>query len=80
MVSDAIDTIDEKLATDSFAYRTYESRIRAALHLGKKTLNRYYNKTDASEGCYVAIGEFIQYRLDFDLPSMFLPFRIFTTG
>jgi hypothetical protein len=32
--------------------------IRAALALGKQTLNRYYNKTDHSDVYRIAMGSF----------------------
>ena len=56
MVIPVMDVIDEKLTTDSLK-NTYKPSIRAALNLGKATLNRYYNKTDASESYRIAMGE-----------------------
>ena len=35
----------------------YSVSIRAALAIGKKTLNRYYNKTDHSEVYRIAMGK-----------------------
>jgi hypothetical protein len=43
-----MDHIDEYLAT-AFQNPPYSEAIRAALALGKRTLNRYYDKTDHSE-------------------------------
>ena len=43
-----MDHIDSKLATDA-SDNKYPLSIWAALTVGKKTLNRYYNKTDHSE-------------------------------
>ena len=45
-----MDTIDEFLTTRSLD-EDLQPAIRAAVHLSKKTMNRYYGKTDASE-CY----------------------------
>jgi hypothetical protein len=61
-----MDHIDAHLAT---ATRTtgYSASIRAALAIGKKTLNRYYNKTDYSEVYRIAMGGFhldISYFID----------------
>ena len=52
----AMDHIDEYLATAS-QNPTYSEAIRAALALGKRTLNRYYDKTDHSEVYRIAMGE-----------------------
>jgi len=51
-----MDHIDSHLAT---AARNigYSASIRAALAIGKKTLNRYYNKTDHSEVYRIAMGK-----------------------
>ena len=35
----------------------YPTAIKAALAIGKKTLNRYYNKTDHSEIFRIAMGK-----------------------
>jgi hypothetical protein len=42
-----MDHIDERLATDALN-EDLEPAIRVALTLAKKTLNRYYAKTDQS--------------------------------
>ena len=57
MVIPAMDVIDETLTTDSLNCK-YKPSIRAALNLGKATLNRYYDKTDASESYRIAMGEY----------------------
>lgn len=48
MVIPAMDHIDERLTNDSLN-QDLEPSIRAAIALAKKTLNRYYSKTDQSE-------------------------------
>ena len=55
MVIPAMDIIDERLTTASRDPQ-FKPSIRAAVHLGKKTLNRYYDKTDATEAYRVAMG------------------------
>ena len=42
-----MDTIDEVLAMNAISSK-YTTAIIAALSIGKKTLNRYYEKTDLS--------------------------------
>jgi hypothetical protein len=51
-----MDHIDTYLATATQNSRNPVS-IRAALALGKRTLNRYYNKTDHSEIYRIAMGK-----------------------
>jgi len=51
-----MDHIDQYLATSSKNLQ-YSEAIRAALALGKKTLNRYYDKTDHSEVYRIAMGK-----------------------
>ena len=53
----AIDHIDEHLAT-AILNPNYLIAIKAALVIGKMTLNRYYNKTDHSEVFHIAMGMF----------------------
>lgn len=53
-----IDCIDETLAT-SASNSQYSVSIQAALAMGKRTLNRYYSKTDYSEVYRIAMGEHI---------------------
>jgi len=53
----AMDHIDEHLATAALS-STYPLAIKAALAIGKRTLNRYYDKTDHSEVFRIAMGQF----------------------
>jgi hypothetical protein len=53
-----MDHIDEYLATAGRNVKISKA-IRAALALGKQTLNRYYNKTDHSDVYRIAMGGFI---------------------
>lgn len=55
MVIPAMDHIDEHLATAALN-ADYPMAIKAALAIGKRTLNRYYNKTDHSEIFRIAMG------------------------
>jgi hypothetical protein len=50
-----MDHIDEHLATAAIDNK-YSLAIKAALAVGKKTLNRYYDKTDQSEVFRIAMG------------------------
>ena len=50
-----MDHIDEHLATAALNL-DYPLAIKAALAVGKATLNRYYNKTDHSEVYRIAMG------------------------
>jgi hypothetical protein len=51
-----IDHIDEVLTTESIDH-SFMPAIRAALAMGKKTLNRYYNLTDSSDVYRIAMGK-----------------------
>lgn len=53
-----MDHIDEHLATAA-TNRIYPLAIKAAIAIGKKTLNRYYNQTDQSEIYRIAMGIFL---------------------
>ena len=53
----AMDHIDKHLATAALN-PDYPLAIKAALAVGKTTLNRYYNKTDHSEVYRIAMGIF----------------------
>jgi hypothetical protein len=53
----AMDRIDEVLATSAFDSQ-YSISIQAALAMGKKTLNRYYSKTDHSEVYRIAMSKY----------------------
>jgi hypothetical protein len=55
MVIPAMDKIDEVLATNALSAK-YSASIHAALSVGKKTLNRYYEKTDLSSIYRIAMG------------------------
>jgi hypothetical protein len=57
MVIPAMDHIDKHLATAALESR-YPLAIKAALAIGKRTLNRYYDKTDHSEVFRIAMGRF----------------------
>ena len=50
-----MDHIDEYMVTASQDLK-YSEAICAALALGKRTLNRYYDKTDHSEVYRIAMG------------------------
>ena len=50
-----MDHIDEHLTTAAIDQK-YPLTIKAALAIGKKTLNQYYNKTDYSEVFRIAMG------------------------
>ena len=56
-VRDTMDHIDTFLATAT-QNAQYPISIRAALVIGKRTLNRYYNKTDHSEVYRIAMGKY----------------------
>jgi hypothetical protein len=51
-----MDHIDEHLATAA-TNRRYPIAIKAALAIGKKTLNRYYDQTDQSEVYRIAMSK-----------------------
>jgi hypothetical protein len=51
-----MDHIDEHLATAATNHK-YPLAIKAALAIGKKTLNRYYDKTDLSEVYRITMGK-----------------------
>jgi hypothetical protein len=56
----AMDHIDEYMATAS-QNLDYSEATRAALALGKRTLNRYYDKTDHSEVYRIAMGTLLPF-------------------
>jgi hypothetical protein len=56
MVIPAMDHIDERLATDGLN-KDLDPSIRASVSLAKKTLNRYYEKTDRSVLYQMAMSE-----------------------
>jgi hypothetical protein len=53
-----MDHIDHVLATSSCGHY-FSLPVRAALVLGKNTINRYYNKTDHSETYRIAMSKYI---------------------
>ena len=53
----AMDHLDEHL-TNATLDPKYPVSIKAAIAIGKKTLNRYYDKTDSSEVFRIAMGTF----------------------
>jgi hypothetical protein len=55
-----MDHIDETLTTQSRDI-ILEPSIRAALSIAKKTLNKYYDKTDQSEVYRIAMSRFSFY-------------------
>lgn len=54
-----MDRIDRHLATAT-QNLAYPLSLRAALTVGKTTLNKYYNRTDHSEVYRMAMGTFIK--------------------
>jgi hypothetical protein len=52
-----MDHIDEHLASAAISPK-YDTSIRAALAIGKKTLNRYYDRTDHSELYRIAMSKY----------------------
>jgi len=65
----AMDHID-KVLTAGASNAEFSNPIRAALMMGKKTLNRYYSKTNISEVYRIAMGASLS-----DVPSI-LTFQI----
>ncbi|KIM60354.1 hypothetical protein SCLCIDRAFT_124411, partial [Scleroderma citrinum Foug A] len=57
MVILAMDYIDEVFTTGMLQKDTLDPAIRATVGLAKKTLNKYYECTDASKLYRIAIGE-----------------------
>ena len=57
-----MDHIDETL-TNQARDPAIEPSIRAALSIAKKTLNRYYDKTDDSEVYRIAMSTYLIYCL-----------------
>jgi hypothetical protein len=51
-----MDHLDEHLASASVNQK-YDPAIRAAVAIGKKTLNRYYDRTDHSELYRIAMSK-----------------------
>ena len=51
-----MDHLDEVLATNAVS-DNYLPSIKAALLVGKRTINRYYSKTDMSDVYRIAMGK-----------------------
>ena len=63
-----MDHIDEHLATAAIDNK-YPLAIKATLAIGKRTLNRYYDKTDHSEVFRIAMGmTFLWFLMFFLIP------------
>lgn len=58
MVIPVMDHIDKHLATAALS-DDYPLALKAALAIGKKTLNRYYKKTDDAEVYRIVMGIFL---------------------
>jgi len=56
MVIPIMDHIDKHLATSATNNNT-PLALKAALAMGKQTINRYYNKTDNAEVYRIAMGK-----------------------
>ena len=54
----AMDHLDEHLTSAAISHK-YDPAIRAAVAIGKKTLNRYYDRTDHSELYRIAMGMYL---------------------
>ncbi|PPQ81292.1 hypothetical protein CVT26_015194 [Gymnopilus dilepis] len=61
----AMDHIDKVLATCSDSPYQFSPAIRAALAIGKKALNKYYNKTDHSEVYRIAMVLHPRHKLEY---------------
>ncbi|KIM50504.1 hypothetical protein SCLCIDRAFT_145313, partial [Scleroderma citrinum Foug A] len=57
MVLPAMDYIDEAFTNGILKKEVLDPAIRTAIGLGKKTLNRYYSKTDTSDLYRIAMGK-----------------------
>lgn len=58
MVIPAMDFIDTSFTNSILEKDSVDAAIRAAIRLAKKTLNRYYSLTDASNLYRIAMGTF----------------------
>jgi hypothetical protein len=68
----AMDHIDKVLTSTSESPYQFSMAIRAALTIGKKVINKYYNKTDDSEVYRIVMGEqfFFLYHILGLIPDM----------
>ena len=57
MVIPTMDYIDEVFTTGMLQRNTLDPAIRATVGLAKKTLNKYYEHTDASKLYCIAMGK-----------------------
>lgn len=75
-----MDKIDEDLATNALSSK-YSAAVHVALSVGKKTLNRYYEKTDLSNVYRIAMSTypFFAY-LTFLIPSFYQSFILATSS
>ncbi|KAI0070511.1 hypothetical protein K474DRAFT_1573924, partial [Panus rudis PR-1116 ss-1] len=64
MVIPAMDEIDRRLATDSLN-KVYKPCIRMACEMAKRTINRYYSKTDRSHIYRIAMVLHPSYKLQY---------------
>lgn len=70
MVIPAMDFIDSSFTDNIHTQDVHVSpAIRAALRLAKKTLNRYYTLTDASNVYRIAMGMFLSRSFTVDQPT-----------
>jgi len=53
-----MDLIDKVLTTSSLSSSKYSIAIRGALTIGKKTLDKYHNKTQESDVYRITMGMF----------------------
>ncbi|KAG2037471.1 hypothetical protein BDR03DRAFT_800635, partial [Suillus americanus] len=65
VVISAMDHIDNAFTTGVIKTDKLNPAIHAALHLTKKTLNRYYSLTDRSETYHIAIVLHPHYKLEY---------------
>ena len=70
-----MDHIDKVLTSSSDSPYKFSIAIRAALAIGKQTMNRYYNKTDHSEVYRIAMGKVPLFEFSCQcLPTILLQF------
>ena len=72
MVIPAMDFINDKLTAHAHN-RSLSPAIRASLNLGKKTMNRYYSLTDASEVYRIAMSTWLVSWLIFLTIALLIP-------
>jgi len=57
MVIPAMDYIDEVFTTGMLGQQHFDPAIRAAVGLAKRTLNKYYERTDLSKLYRISMGK-----------------------